>query len=129
MTQSGLSIANRFRDEKQSAQLDFQLEESDGTDLTKSELSTITLTLYNFIDGTIINSRNAQNVKDQNNVSISSGGLVTWTEQPSDHQIVSSNVETGATETHVALFEWTTSGGGENSLEIFYFVRQMNKRS
>lgn len=79
-----------------------------GIAIPAASLTTLTLTLYNRADGSIINSRNAQDVLNANNVTVDSAGLITWTMQPADNPIVD---DTREIERHVALWVWTYSSG------------------
>ncbi len=87
----------------------FQMNDSaDDTTIPESSLVTLTLTYYNVVDGVIINDRNAQDVKDANNVDVSSAGLVTWGLVVLDTTIQDTTVtEVGEYESHRALFAWT----------------------
>jgi len=58
------------------------LEDSDETAIPLANISAITLTLYNVADDSIINSREDQDVKNTNQVTIhSTSGLLTWAMQ------------------------------------------------
>jgi len=78
-----------------------------------ADLTVVTLTLYNIADGAIINSRDAQNVLNANNVVITSGGVLTWTMQQGDNTIVDTTLEY---EAHMALFEYTWDSGNKGSV-------------
>jgi len=80
-----------------------------GVAIPAASLSTLTLTLYDVVSGTKINSRNVQNVLNANNVTVSSSGGLTWTMQPADNPIISTALPN---ELHVALWEWTYGAGG-----------------
>lgn len=74
-----------------------------------ASLLTLTLTLYVVqTDGSIayVNSRNAQNVLNLNNVTVSALGVLTWAIQTLDTALV----EALPFERHIALFEWTAAG-------------------
>lgn len=83
-------------------------------------LSALTLTLYDKVTGSIINSRNAQNVKNANNVTVfdtlqmAADGVTTfnlaWALQPLDGPIVT---DSNAVETHIALFQATWAAGAK----------------
>ena len=78
------------------------------TPIPAASLVTLTLTLYVIkTDGTIgyVNSRNAQNILNANNVTVSAAGLLTWAIQTADSTLV----EALPFERHIALFEWTTA--------------------
>lgn len=79
------------------------------TPIPAASLSTLVLTLYVVkSDGTtgIVNSRDAQNILNANNVTVSAAGLLTWAIQTADTTLV----EALPFERHIALFEWTASG-------------------
>jgi hypothetical protein len=90
-----------------------------GAPLPAASLSTLTLTLYVIkSDGTTayVNSRNAQNVLNANNVTVSGVGLVTWSLQVADTSLI----EDLPFERHIALWEWTwpTARAGKHELMI-----------
>lgn len=91
--------------------------------LTKAAIVTCTVTLLDAaIDGTVINSRDDQDILDTN------GGTLTDVDSevtlelalgPSDNPINDSTVEAGQTESHYLIIEWTWSGGtGSQVYEI-----------
>jgi hypothetical protein len=95
------------------------------TALPAASLVTLTLTLYVIkADGTIayVNTRNAQNVLNLNNVIVDALGLLTWAIQPADTALV----EAIAFERHIALFEWTWSGGA-GKREIVLVVQNLTE--
>lgn len=74
-------------------------------------VTTLTLTLYNKSDQTIINNRNVQNILNLNQVTFNaSTGLITWNMLPTDNPILNSGLKT---ETHVALFTAIWSAGAK----------------
>lgn len=80
------------------------------TPLPAATLSSITLTLYVIkTDGSIeyVNGRNAQDILNLNNVTISVAGLLTWAVQVLDTTLV----EALPFERHVALIEWAWPNG------------------
>lgn len=85
-----------------------------------ADLNTVTLTLYNLddADNTIINSRNAQDVKNANNVTISSLGALVWSVQVLDTAIVGST----ETERHRAVFAWTYNSGTKTGRHVIDMV-------
>lgn len=88
--------------------------DENGAAIAASSLTTLTLTLYDKTSGTVINSRDGQNVLNTNNVTVSSAGTLVWTMQPADNVIIGT-VADGQTETHVALWEWTWASGAKGS--------------
>lgn len=101
------------------------LKDQDGTAIPAAQISTLTLTLYNKEDGSIINSRNAQNVLNANGVTVHvTSGLLTWVIDGLDSPIVGV-VPFGEYEEHIALFEGTTVSGADIVHEISLLVRSV----
>ena len=104
----------------------FQMTDSaDGSTIAESTLLTIILTYYNLRTGTIINSRDGQDIHDTNDGTVSSVGLVTWGLVLLDTVIEDIVVtEVGEYEVHRALFEWTytssdtTTKSGKDEIDI-----------
>jgi hypothetical protein len=113
--------------EDSSFPLTAQLKDTDGTDLALTDIDTITLTLFltrggaSFPAQTIINGRDAEDIKNANEVTISATGLLTWAVQPEDTAVINDEIEVCGVvqkmerEVHRALFEWTKTvvTGGE----------------
>lgn len=76
--------------------------------LDSDDLLTVTLTLY--AATTIINSRNAQDVKNANQGTLTTAGVLTVALGPLDSVIVGTLTE-GQTETHIARLIWTWNDG------------------
>lgn len=92
-----------------------------------ADLSTITLTYYDVASGAILNSREAQNIKNANNVEINAtSGVLTWQLQPGDTTIYGS-VEHGDVEPHIALFEWTLANGRRGKHELQLDILNLEK--
>jgi hypothetical protein len=110
--------------EKTAGRLTATLVDQDGvTPIPSAALVTFTLHLYAIkTDGTIavINSRTHQNVLNANNVTITAGGVVTWSYQVADVTLV----EGLPYERHIALFEWTTASIGGKQ-EVVLNVRNL----
>ena len=79
-----------------------------GAVIPVASLNTLVLTLYDSVTLVAINSRTQQNILNANNVTVTSSGLLTWTMQPADNPILNTSL---AQELHIALFEWTYTGG------------------
>lgn len=88
------------------------LRDQDGVAVGAASLTALTLTLYNEATGAIINSRNAQNVLNANNVTVSAGGVLTWSMQEEDNPIIDSGL---GIELHTALFAYTWDSGARSS--------------
>ena len=96
------------------------------TELTKAQIATLTLTLL--AGTTAINSRNAQNIKDDNGGSLTTAGVLTIELDADDNIIVDGSLDAGDEEEHVALIIWTwedddgdTRTGG---IELVFSVRK-----
>lgn len=129
MSQTSLTVAQRVVPEEASFQYTGYIKDETGTVIPLASLTTLTLTLYNKATGAIINSRNAQNVKNANNVTVhATSGLVTWSAKPADNPIIDTTLDAGETEEHVALFEWTYNSGADGGKhELSIYVRQLTK--
>ena len=101
------------------------LTDEKGAAITLAALTAITLTFYDVATGTIINSRNGQDVLNDNNVTISAGGLLTWTMQQADNII---QTATQAVERHRALLEWNSGTPAKyGKHEVDFFVLNLTK--
>ena len=103
--------------------------DENGAAIILTDITTLTLTLYDLDAGSIINTRNAQNVLNLNGVTVhATSGLLTWTATPTDNAIVTASTPTGNYETHVALFQWTwNSGAKAGKHEMQVAVKQLLK--
>ena len=78
--------------------------------LTKAQILTLTMTLFDKDTEAVINSRNAVNVKDANGGTVSTAGVLTMKLDPAD-QAIAGTLATGAKETHVIRFNYTWNDG------------------
>jgi len=112
-------------DERTTEQVSATVVNEAGTALPAASLTTLTLTLYDRTSGTIINSRDNQNVLNVNGVTVDSAGVFLWTLTPLDTIIVDA---TKSLETHVGLFTWTYDSGNKTGRhEIVHVVRNLTK--
>lgn len=82
------------------------LTDENGDAVPASAINSLKLTLKDVDSGTIINSRDRQDVLNTNNVTVhATSGLLTWTIQPADNAIVSASKADGDIERHLAVFE------------------------
>ena len=99
--------------------------DEDGAAVAGASLTTATLTLYELKTGTILNSRNAQNVLNANNVTISAAGVVAWTMLPADNAIVNDRLDQ---ELHVAVFDFRWDAGVSRAIhEVRFLVNNIDK--
>lgn len=88
------------------------------------DLSTLTLTYFNQVDGVAINSRTAQDVKNANNVTVTQECEIIWRMTALDTACSDTTIEDDKLEKHVALFEWTLRDGMKGSTRVpVYIVR------
>ena len=122
-----LTTAQRRVNEGSSAVYTATIVDEDGTALAASGLTTLTLTLYDNVTQSIINSRTDQDVLNANNVTVSSGGVLVWTMQAADNNIIG-RTPIDSYENHRALFEWTwASGARAGSHEVIIEVLNIGK--
>lgn len=100
------------------------LKDEDGVAIPASIISALTLTLSNVADGEIINDRDAQDVLNNNNVTVDANGLLTYTLQPLDTAIQNSAVPF---ETHRATFQCSYNGGaGQSNQDVHFLIRNLS---
>jgi hypothetical protein len=89
-----------------------------------ASLTSLTLTLYSLHTGVVVNSRDNQNVLNQNNVTVDSNGLLTFSIQEADTTILNTEL---ATETHRALFRFGWGSNKKKSHEVDIVVTNLFK--
>ncbi len=102
----------------------FSLKDEDGNAIPAGSLTSATLTLHVVHTGAIVNSRNAQNILNANNVTIDGTGLLAWTIQAADMAITD---DSRRVEVHRALFVFKWGSGREKPYEIDYEIENMSK--
>lgn len=97
--------------------------DENGTVIPAASLTTVTLTWYDTTDLSIINSRNAQNVLNANNVTIDANGVLTWEMQPNDAAVTATEAahKPGNTRLRRALFIYTYATGAKGNNSEFEF--------
>ena len=108
-----MAISSQTHDvqERQTATVTFTLRDQAAAAVPSAQLTTALITLYDQRTQTVINSRNAQNVLNLNNVAMhDTSGVVTWTVQIADQAIQNAQLEV---EKHIALFSFTWSAGAK----------------
>lgn len=112
--------------EKASALYTATLKDENGVVISLGNITTATMTLFDVETGTIINSRNAQDIKNANNVTIhATSGLLTWSLQPADTIIVDS---TRPGEEHRAEIT-VVYNSRVNKHEVVMYIRNLTKTS
>src|SRR5262245_59212592 len=110
--------------EKTSRKYTAVLKDLDGVSIPSATLNTLHLTLYSIHSLAIINSRQAQNVLNANQVTVDANGNLAWEMLPANNAILDDSL---ATEIHRALFEWTWAGTKSGAHEVDFQVRNLNK--
>lgn len=121
--------------ERSSRTVTFTVTDNAGAAVPLSAITSAALTLYDvdtYVPGAsptvgIINGRDAQDVKNANNVTIhSTSGLVTWSMQPADNVIATSRRQV---ERHRAEFRFVVTGGVELEYQFEIEVTNLRKAS
>ena len=91
-----------------------------------STLDSLTLTLRDLRTGEIINSRDAQDVKNANGVTVDEDGRLTWTLLPLDNPFLRKNPPPfdSDIETHLAVFEWAWNTTKKGRKKVFIQVEK-----
>lgn len=121
-----LTTAQTTINERSSFRYAGKIVDEAGNPIPGSELSTLTLTLFNAADKAIINSRDDQNVLNANAVTLNESGELQWSAASADNPIVG-DVGLGLTEKHLAQFEWTWGGGKRGSHILTLHVVQLHE--
>ena len=120
-----LTSRDRTIPEKSTALYTAQFVDERDVNIALADLTTLTLTLFTDPGLAIINSRNAQNVLNANDATVSTEGLLEWEIQPADATIVNN---TRSKERHVAQFIWTwDSGLRTGRQELTFWVINLRK--
>lgn len=100
---------------------------TDGTEraVRLAEISTLVLD-YALTDGTAINSRTNQDIKNANNVTISALGEIEWAKQAEDNTI-QGTLNDGELEEQVAMIVWTLTDGTIDSVRQSFFIKTDSK--
>jgi len=119
--------------EQSSKSVTFTLRDNTRTVVPLASIATAQLTLYDFMTYVpagspvvgIINDRNAQDVRDTNDVGIhATSGLCTWSMQPEDNVIVTTRRQV---ERHRAEFRFVLTNGAELDYQCEIEVTNLRK--
>ena len=93
--------------------------------LTLADLLTLKVTLY--AGTTVINSRDAQDIKNTNGGTVTAAGALTLALTTDDNPIVNNTLTAGETEEHIARLEWTWNDGTTRKgiVEYIYEVEKL----
>jgi len=121
------SSANLTFLERTSPRIQATLLDDDDLPVPGSSVTTLTMTLYDVVEDSIINARDGQNILNANGCTLDEDGLFTWLVEHLDTVIVGAT-ELNALEEHVALIEGThTAGSRHFKQEIRHFVKNLGK--
>lgn len=111
--------------EKSSARYTTTLVDEAGLPVALAVIVNLRLWLRDVQTNEYINGREAQDVKNLNNVTYHvTSGLLTWNVQPNDNVIVGTTDENDE-EHHEAIFEATWTGGGAKTWVVPIYVTNM----
>lgn len=103
----------------------FTIVDEDDVAIPDANLDALALTYYDRATGDVINSREDQDVLNDNNVTVVNG-VVTWSGQVADAAIVTATKDY---EVHVALWEFTYETTKKGKHETVIRVRNLSKVS
>lgn len=110
--------------ERTTAKYTATLKDSDDVVVPLTAIVSMVLTLKDVDSDTVINSRNAQNVLNTNNVTFhATSGLLTWDILPADNIIVAAG--TGEYELHRAVFDVVYSASKRLVQEVYLLVKNV----
>lgn len=129
-----MSASAHYFDENNSYKIEFNIVDTEtGAKISLSQLGTLQCTQFYYNPDLLtsdskhlatINHRYNQDIKNANNVVVSTTGTVTWTVQPEDN-IKLSTLQDSETELHIALFVWKYGNNKQNSHAFFNYVRRV----
>ena len=103
--------------------IEVQFVDRSGNNVALEAIDTLTATLTNAVDGTVINSRDGQNILNTNQGTVSDTGLLTLKLGPLDNIIVSTSTERG--ESHYLTIDWAyidSDGASMVGQENFQYI-------
>lgn len=112
--------------EQSSAVYTATLKDENGTVIGSGAIDSLTLTLSNVADGSIINSRDEQDALNANNVTVSGGGVLVLTLQPADTAIID---PTQDFELHRATFQMQFNTVSFSNWDVDFMIRNLSKVS
>lgn len=97
--------------EGESMNIEGALVDGDNAAISKSSLTTFTLTLYDEVTNSVINSRDDQDIKDTNGGIVNTDGTFVIRLEPADAIIKDGSTLAGRNESHIARIKWTWNDG------------------
>lgn len=125
MSNSALTAEQRTVFALTTPRVQFTLRDEDGAVVPAASLTTLTMTLFDLKTRQYINNRSAVNALNANNVTVTSGGVVTYQMQAADNAIIGTQPD-GTKQEHILQFRWTWSSGtkaGEHRIPLLVVVR------
>ena len=86
-----------------------------GVAVSAAMLTTLTITVFNARTRAVVNSRDRQNALNANNVTVSAGGVLTWSIQAADLAITAGDADSDL----LVCFEWTWNAGAKKNWHKF----------
>lgn len=106
--------------------VDLAMVDEDGDAIELAAITSIELTLVELAGGTIVNSRQKQDVLNDNNCVVTDG-LIVWSIQKEDTAIVNVATPIGDRERHLAIFTIAWNDGDEQThAEVVLDVRNLH---
>jgi len=106
--------------------VDLAMVDEDGDAIELASITSIELTLVELAGGTIVNSRQKQDVLNDNNCVVTDG-LIVWSIQKEDTAIVNVATPIGDRERHLATFTIAWNDGNEQThAEVVLDVRNLH---
>lgn len=108
---NGLTGQRTVIQQGESLTIEGSFADGDNVAIGLSSIASFTMTLYDENSATLINSRNAVDILNANNCTVTSGGAFTIRLTADDATIFNSNKAVGDLESHILKLVWTWSDG------------------
>lgn len=118
------SVIDHALPELKTSKLTAKLQDENGVGLPVGQITALTLTLYDQKTGTVVNGRDKQSILGVNGGSVDGSGNLALELAPADMALVDAGL---SMETHVALIEWTYTGGKKGAHEVVFRVDNLAK--
>lgn len=118
------SVIDHALAELKTAKLTAKLQDENGVGLPVSQITALTLTLYDQKTGMVVNGRDKQSILGVNGGSVDGSGNLALELVPADMALVDGGA---SSEVHVSLIEWTYTGGKKGVHEVVFRVDNLAK--